>query len=70
MDLNQFNDLFLGVIDFCFSDLAFLGPGSGGPTVITSRILYAGSLMVQIRESIQGYKIRFQKEDVYILHQQ
>ncbi len=31
MDLNQFNALFLRVIDFYFSDLAFLSPGSGGP---------------------------------------
>lgn len=29
MDLNHFNDLFLEVIDFYFSDLTFLGPSSG-----------------------------------------
>ena len=47
MDLDHFNDLFLGVIDFYFPDLAYLGPGSGGPTN-HFQILIAGSSVVQI----------------------
>ena len=35
LDLNHFNDLFLEAIDFYFSDLAFLGPSSGGGPLIT-----------------------------------
>ena len=33
LDLNHFNDLFLEAIDFYFSDLAILGPSSGGPLI-------------------------------------
>ena len=61
MDLKQFNDLLLRVIELVFSMLAYDVAMSGGPTVINSRILYAGSLMVQIRESIQGHIIQSQK---------
>ena len=41
MDLNQSNDLFLGVIDFYFSDLACLGSDSGGPPIISKFRLLA-----------------------------
>ena len=50
MDLNQFNDLFLGVIELVFSMLAYVvAMSGGGPTVIISKILIAGSSVVQIR---------------------
>jgi hypothetical protein len=39
--------MFFEAIDYCFSDLAFLGPGSGGPT-IELQILTTGSYTVQI----------------------
>ena len=48
MDLQQFNNLFLRVIELIISMLAYVVAITGGPTVITSEILIAGSLMVQI----------------------
>ena len=70
MDLKQFNDLFLRVIELNFSMLAYVVAMSGGPTVINSQFLIAGSLLFQIRESIRGHTIRFWKGDVYISHKQ
>ena len=49
MDLQQFNALFLRVIELIISMLAYAIAITGGLTVITSRILIAGSLKVQIQ---------------------
>ena len=48
MDLNRFNALFLRAIDFYYPNLAYPVPSPGGPTVIISKILIAGSSVVQI----------------------